>query len=264
MPSIELPECTVSYTDQGQGVPLVLLHANPGDSRDYDAVVPALSHYYRVLAIDWPGYGQSMLRRQVDTVGVLFFYQVLQQLLAALDLPPAIFIGNSLGGNVAARLAAEMPERVAGLVLVSPGGFTSPNPFTRFFCRFQGSRFSVTPHLFAQMYLRLRTRTTRAMLQRAATAQSAPLQLSLGRAVWRSFGGEDNDLRTIAQRIKAPTLLLFGKHDPVIPAKKDGKNAAAAISHAKLVVLPCGHAPFAEVPNLFLAEMESFLTGLPR
>ena len=43
----------------GRGRPLLLLHANPGDSRDYEAVVPALSGMFRVHALDWPGYGLS-------------------------------------------------------------------------------------------------------------------------------------------------------------------------------------------------------------
>lgn len=262
MPVIELRECTVSYLDAGQGVPVVLLHANPGDCRDFEAVVPTLSEHYRVLALDWPGYGQSQLRKPAESVDVLFFYEVLREFVAALALPPAIFIGNSLGGNTAARLAIEHPEHVRGLILVSPGGFTPQNPFSRFFCQFQGSRFSVTPHLFAQVYLRLRTPATKAMLHRAATIQSSPQQLALSRALWRSFGTSDNDLRAVARDIRAPTLLLFGKYDPVIQAKKDGKNAAAAIGHAKLTVLPCGHAPFAEIPKAFLAEIEVFLATL--
>ncbi len=143
MPSIELPTGSVHYTEHGRGVPLVLLHANPGDSKDFEAVVPALSKTYRVLALDWPGYGQSALPQQPEWVGVLFFYQVLREFLAALALPPACFIGNSLGGNAAARLAAESPELVRGLVLVAPGGFTTPSLVSRNFCKLQGSRFSL-------------------------------------------------------------------------------------------------------------------------
>jgi pimeloyl-ACP methyl ester carboxylesterase len=54
-----------------------------------------------------------------------------------------LIIGNSLGGNVAARLAIESRAKVRGLVLVSPGGFTPHNPITRAFCRLQGSRFAL-------------------------------------------------------------------------------------------------------------------------
>lgn len=242
-------------------MPIILLHANPGDSQDFEAVIPTLAQQYRVLAVDWPGYGQSSLPKQTETVGVLFFYQVLREFLTALALPPAFFIGNSLGGNAAARLAIESPDLVRALVLVAPGGFTSPNFLTRSFCALQGSRFSLSPYRFASLYLKRRTATTQAMLVRASTTQAAAPQITLNRAIWRSFATSDNDLRSIAHGIKAPTLLLFGKHDPVIPANKDGLVAAAIIPKAKFAVLPCGHASFAEVPELFLAEVQPFLAA---
>jgi len=200
MPSIKLPTGSVHYTEHGQGVPLVLLHANPGDSKDFEAVVPALSKTYRVLALDWPGYGQSAPPQQPELVGVLFFYHALREFLAALALPPAFFIGNSLGGNAAARLAAESPELVRGLVLVAPGGFTTPSLVSRNFCKLQGSRFSLSPHCFASLYLKHRTATTRAMLERASTTQAAAPQIILNRAVWRGFTTPDNDLRTVAPK----------------------------------------------------------------
>jgi len=261
MPSVNLSTGSVHYTEHGQGVPLVLLHANPGDSQDFEAVIPTLAKHFRVLALDWPGYGQSAMPAQPETIGVVFFYKVLREFLATLVLPPAFFIGNSLGGNAAARLAVEQPALVRGLILVAPGGFTSPNFISRSFCTLQGSRFSLSPYRFASLYLRHRTDATRAMLMRAATTQSAASQLTLNRAVWRDFGRPDNDLRAIAHDIKAPTLLLFGQRDLVIPANKDGKVAAAIIPNAKLVALPCGHASFAEVPELFLAEVEAFLAA---
>lgn len=99
MPSIDLPTAFVHYTEHGQGAPLVLLHANPGDSEDFEAVVPAFANTYRVLALDWPGYGRSAPPQQPESVGVLFFNQVLREFLAALALPPAFFIGNSLGAT---------------------------------------------------------------------------------------------------------------------------------------------------------------------
>lgn len=259
MPSVNLSTGSVHYSEYGQGIPLVLLHANPGDSQDFEAVIPALSQNRRVLALDWPGYGQSALPQQPDSAGGLLFYKVLHEFLTALALPPALFIGHSIGGNVAARLASESPERVRGLALVAPGGFTSHNFVTRIFCQIQGSRFSLSPYRFASLYLKHRTPLAKAMLLRASGVQAAPERVALNRAMWRSFAKPENDLRQSAQSIKAPTLLLFGKYDPVIQASKDGRVAAQCIPMAQLAVLPCGHAPFAEVPELFLAEVLPFL-----
>lgn len=259
MHSVVLSSGSVHYSEYGQGVPLVLLHANPGDSQDFEAVIPALSKHHRVLALDWPGYGQSAMPQQPESASVLFYYKILREFLATLALPPAFFIGNSIGGNAAARLASESPELVRGLVLVAPGGFTPHNFISRIFCKLQGSRFSISPHRFASMYLKHRNPTTKAILQRASAAQATTERLALNRAMWRSFARPENDLRQIAQSIQAPTLLLFGQHDQNIPASKDGKVAAQSIPSAQLVALPCGHVSFAEVPELFLAEVQPFL-----
>ncbi len=259
VPSVPLSTGIVNYSEHGQGVPVVLLHANPGDSQDFEAVIPTLSKTNRVLALDWPGYGQSAIPQQPEAANVLLYYRVLREFIFALALEPAFFIGNSIGGNAAARLAGESPELVRCLVLVAPGGFTPRNFITRAFCKLQGSRFSLSPYRFASLYLKHRTPTTRAMLQRASTVQATAERLALNRAMWRSFGKPENDLRQIAKNIKAPTLLLFGKHDPVISANKDGKVAAQCIPSAQSVILPGGHASFAEVPELFLAEVQPFL-----
>lgn len=261
MPSVHLSTGVVHYVERGEGVPLVLLHANPGDSRDFAAVIPALAQRYRVLALDWPGYGLSPMPRQLGMVNVLFYDRVLREFLAALSLPPAFFIGNSIGGNVAARLASESAGQVRGLVLVAPGGFTPHNVFTRAFCTFQGSRLSLSPRRFAGLYLRRQTPTTRAMLERAATMQATPERVALNRAMWRSFGRPESDLRKVARHIAVPTLLMFGQKDPTIPPGKDGQVAARCIPAARMVTLPCGHASFAEVPELFLAEVQPFLTA---
>jgi pimeloyl-ACP methyl ester carboxylesterase len=259
MPTIALSTGTVHYLEQGHGEPLILLHANPGDSRDFEAVMPTLAGHFRVLALDWPGYGGSAVPARPQGCDALFFYRVLREFIDAMGLAQVGLIGNSLGGNAAARLAIESPERVRQLVLVSPGGFTAHTFVTRAFCRLQGSGLSLSPRLWASLYLRRRTPTTRAMLARAATEQSEPPRRAVNRAVWRSFAEPAHDLRARAGRVQAPALLIFGRHDPAIPASKDGVQAARSMPKALGVTMPCGHAPFAEMPEQFLAEVLPFL-----
>jgi pimeloyl-ACP methyl ester carboxylesterase len=259
MPIVTLPSGDLHYLESGRGTPLVLLHANPGDSRDFDAILPRLASDYRVLAPDWPGYGRSSRPAAGTTVNAGFFYKVFREFLDALALPPALLIGNSLGGNVAARRAIEAPASVRGLVLVSPGGFTRHTAVTRAFCRLQGSGFALSPRVFAGWYLEHRTPTVLAMLERAATSQAAAASLAVNRSVWRGFIDPEHDLRSRAASIGAPTLLVFGARDPVISARRDGRLAAELIPRAKLVVMPSGHAPFAEMPEPFLAEVLPFL-----
>lgn len=261
MRSIQTASGPLHYREAGEGFPLILLHANPGDSRDFDAVIPELAKHHRLIALDWPGYGQSAPPLDPDKVDVLSYYRHFVEFLDALELHQVSIIGNSLGGNIAARFSASHPERVARLVLVSPGGFTPQSVVTRLFCRLQGSVFSIPPYWFARFYLHVRTSVTIDMLTRAKTFQAARVSLAINRALWRSFAHPESDLREVAKSIRAPVLLIFGEKDPVISAKLDGVTAARTIPHAETFNPPCGHAPFAELPEVFLKQVIPFLTS---
>ena len=113
---LRLSTGTVHYTMQGDGVPRVLLHAIPGDGREFDAVIPALAQSTRVRALDWLGYGRSDVPADRGSVTVLRFYKVLREIISALALPPAFFIGN-FGVQARQRCSAVHSVRAA----VCPG-----------------------------------------------------------------------------------------------------------------------------------------------
>jgi len=263
LPEIHLPSGIVNYEDRGSGHPVVLLHANPGDCRDFDAVAHDLAEHYRVIALDWPGYGRSAIPPVPEEVNLAFFHSVLLEFLSALDPGPAVLIGNSVGGWAAVRVACTRPAAVRGLVLVSPGGFTTMTPFTQAFCALQSGRLSIPPSWFARLYLRKRTPAVEQMLMRASTEQSDRSRREINRAVWRSFAKGEGDLQVSASEVKAPTLVVVGRYDPVIPASRDGMRAARAIVGSRLVCLPCGHAAFAELPERFVTETLGFIASLP-
>lgn len=259
MPYLVLPSGRIHYREQGRGLPLLLLHANPGDGRDFSAIVTALAESFRVIALDWPGYGDSPSPSPPAFASAMFYFEVLRQFVSVMNLPPAMLIGNSVGGYAAARLALEEPDRIARLVLVSPGGFTAHNALSRIFCRLQSGRLSLRPDRFARLYLKRVTPVTREMLERARTAQATAAAREVNRAIWRSFSHPEHDLRERAGAIRHPTLLIFGRFDPVIPAKKDGRAAALAMPRAIFQVMDTGHAPFAESPEEFLRLVTPFL-----
>ncbi len=97
------------------------------------------------------------------------------------------------------------------------------------------------------------------MLERARTIQAEEGTVALNRAIWRSFLDPEFDLRRKGRSIQATVLLIFGDRDPAISWKTDGREAAKAIPHAEFVALPCGHAPFAEMPEFFLERGFQFL-----
>jgi pimeloyl-ACP methyl ester carboxylesterase len=251
----------IAYETCGDGPTLVLLHASPGSRRDYEAVLPRLAARYRVVALDWPGYGDSPAPTPPERASAPAFADALEDAVDVLGLGGAAFIGNSVGGFAAARFAITRPTAVRALVLVNTGGFTRHNALTRAFCRLRGlrrvARALAVP--WARLLLRRRTPTVRAMLVAAAAHARDDAAVAVNAALWRSFATPDHDLRAGAAAIVAPTLLVWGRRDPAVPLRSDGRAAHAAIAGSTLIPLDVGHSAQAEDPDAFLAAVEPFL-----
>lgn len=251
----------VAYESSGSGTPLLLLHANPGDHRDFDAIIPPLAQGYRVIAVDWPGYGESPAIQPPSATSAMRFADALEDLIAGLGLEHIILVGNSVGGYAAARFAITHPDQVEALVLVSSGGFTAYTLVSRVFSRLKGTEF-LTRRIatrFAEAYLKKRNAHTAAILARTEAGRKNPATVAADAAVWRSFLDPAHDLRARAKAITAPTLVISGKYDPVIRSDADAQTAANCIPGARLVVLETGHEPFAEDPDAFLNVVLPFL-----
>jgi pimeloyl-ACP methyl ester carboxylesterase len=252
----------VAVEEAGCGPVVVLTHPNPGSRHDYDAIWSALTQSFRTIRFDWPGFGDSPSAPQVaSAVG---FCEVLDALITALDLQHASIIGNSVGGFAAAMYAKNNPYRLSSMVLVAPGGFTAANPFTRLFCRLIGSEL-VGPFAMRNLprvYLRVTNEWTTAIRSRSATNSRHPEEVATFRSLWKSFANKDHDLRNVASTVSTPTLLVWGKRDPVLRWRSDGKRAARLLKHiltTEPVVMKSGHQPYAELPDQFLDAALPFL-----
>lgn len=247
---------------EGSGPSLVLLHANGGDHRDFAAVIPGLVQSgWCVTTLDWPGHGRTPRRSPETAVG---FGQLLAQTLDELG-GEHVLVGNSVGGFAALYAAAHRPERVAGLVLVSPGGFSPRWLGTTLACRAFGSgRMAATVYRnLPRLYLRGRNQHVVDAIDRATEASRSPDRAEVYGALWRSFNDPDHDGSALASAVRCPTLLAWGTHDPVIPWQLDGRRARAVLPHAQTVTFPgAGHQPFLERPDEFLARTAPFLAGL--
>lgn len=262
MPTVRTRAGDLHYEESGRGAPLLLLHATLHDRRDFEPIVPGLAETHRVIAIDWPGHGDSSPVGEGFELSAPLLADLLEDVVDSLALDRVSLIGNSVGGFAAARLAATRPDRVEALVLVNSGGFTKMNAVSRSFCAAMGARRinRLVMPLFIRSYMRSQSDNDRLVANRALARARSDEGSRTAAALWRSFAGPGHDLTGIAGRIAAPTLIAWGARDTAIPLR-DGELAARLIPTARLETLPTGHVAFSSRPDEFLALVEPFLGG---
>jgi pimeloyl-ACP methyl ester carboxylesterase len=263
MPFVSTQAGKVFYEQLGQGPALVLLHATLHDHHDFDPVAEVLASNYRTTALDWPGHGRSDTPNPPTRCDAFLLADTLAEVVETLQLQPAVFIGNSVGGYAAARLAINQPNRVAGLVLVNTGGFTRETARAQAICRLLGipavSRI-LQPHLVPR-YMKPRNDHDRRVAEHARARARTDEGSRVAAALWRSFSRPGYDLRGQASRITAPVLLAWGERDIVLPMKA-GQQTQRAIPGSRLHTMHTGHVAFASDPEGFLSIVKPFLDSV--
>lgn len=111
-----LTDLRVSYSDEGQGIPLLFVHGFPLSRRVWRKQIEALKPSYRAIAPDLRGFGESDTPPSTNTMAQ--YAEDLHALLMRLETGPVVLIGHSMGGYVAFAFLRQFPEMVKGLVLV--------------------------------------------------------------------------------------------------------------------------------------------------
>jgi pimeloyl-ACP methyl ester carboxylesterase len=257
MHTLETTSGPVAYDTRGEGHPIFLLPSGAHDHRDYDELRALLPPRFRSLSLDWPAHGSSPAGE--GPASAMRFADIVEELVAALAPDGAVVAGNSVGGFAAARLAIRRPELVKGLVLIDSGGFVGRGPQVRVFCALMSRpRFlrAIYP-AFSARYMRARTDADRRSRDTGVATTRRDPGLQAVSELWRSFASPEHDLRSDAARIAAPTLLLWGRHDPVIPYRV-GVKLAGEIPDARLVAFDSGHVPHTTDPGGVAAELVPF------
>jgi pimeloyl-ACP methyl ester carboxylesterase len=111
-------DLVLTYRTRGDGPPLVFLHNGGASSAIWREQETTLADRYSVVVVDLPGFGSApRTRRDGDLAGHI---ALVAALLDELGATPSVVVGNCMGSAIAAGLAAERPDLVAGLVLTNP------------------------------------------------------------------------------------------------------------------------------------------------
>lgn len=257
MEFLETTTGPIAYDSHGDGDPIVMLSSGAHDYHDFDELRDLLPPRFRSIAADWPAHGKSPPGKGAATA--MRFADVAEELVERLAPEGAIVVGNSVGGFAAGRLAIRRPELVRGLVLIDSGGFLGRGLQIRAFCALMSRpRFlrAIYPW-FANRYMRPGSDADRRARDVGIVTTRQDPGLRAVSELWGSFASPEHDLRAEAGSIAAPTLVAWGKRDPVIPLKV-GRKVAAAIPGAQLEVFDTGHSPQVSDPDGFASKLIPF------
>jgi pimeloyl-ACP methyl ester carboxylesterase len=258
VPMLDTPTGPIAYDEQGQGNDtLVLLASGAHDRHDFDELRALLPQHWRTIALDWPAHGESPPGE--GPASAMRLADIAEHVVERLSPQGAIVLGNSVGGFSAARMAIRRPDLVKGLVIVDGGGFAGRPPHVRAFCALMARPWflrAIYP-LFSSLYMRAHTDADRRARDTSVSTTRQDPGLRAISELWRSFASPEHDLRREAPDITAPTLVIWGKHDPVI-ALQIGRKVAAMIPGARLAVFDSGHVPHTTDPERFAAELVPF------
>jgi pimeloyl-ACP methyl ester carboxylesterase len=237
----------------GSGPEIVWLHG-PHGLRGHDPVVVELARRYSVIAPLAPGFDDLAQLDDIDSVHDLALYY--DAVFNALDLDTVTLIGHSFGAMVAAEYAAHYPRRVEKLVLISPFGlWRDDHPVAEFFG---------VPYMAFDKLLWKSGKASPEMSD-PADEPNDPVekQVSVAQAlttvakfIWPI---PDRGLRRRLPRITAPTLVIFGADDGVIPPVYADEFAGAIHNARKAVIGGAAHMAPYEQPAEFFRLLWEFL-----
>ncbi len=259
----------IRYVEAGSGPPVVFLHGFGASIYAWRLVLDSVARAgHRVIAFDNRGFGFS--GRPVTGYANRDYVRLLSALLDSLGVGEAVLVGHSMGGQIAAEFALAHPQRVRGLALLAPSGFGMRFPWL-----LQVARWPIAGPLASG----LRGRWVTGLILRSTFANPgtvteadvdqyyAPVaQPDYGRAlrgVLRSFRFDALEGR--ADSLRAPTLLVWGGQDRIVPVEL-GHRFAMSLERVAFVVLPlAGHELAEEAPERVVELLLGFLSqGLPR
>ncbi len=237
---IQVGRQTVYYQVAGVGEPVILVHGLSASSRWWVRNIPALAQRYRVYMLDLPGFG--MMRRFRRRFALDELASGIVAWMEALDIQQAHLIGHSMGGYICLRMAAQHPERVKRLVLVAPAGI----PHVR------SVRGYLIPLLVAIHYCK----PSFLPILFSDALRAGPLTIL--RAAQDLL---TRDIRDCLKDVRAPTLLVWGEHDALVPPMF-GSILQQEIKGARLLVFKrAGHVVMFDQAEQFNAEVLGFLGG---
>lgn len=250
---------SIHYFDLGSGPVVVLVHGLGSRKEDWLPVLEPLAQKYRLLVPDQIGFGKS--EKPLLDYSVQTYVDFLNEFLRQLKVEKTSLVGESLGGWISALYSAELGEGahmipIEKLVLVDAAGLKQDAPIPNLNPSSLATMRGVMESVFYDTSWLNDEALRKIFTDKLSVHDSYTVRSFLGNPMIASERLDDR-----LGKIKAPTLVVWGKQDKLLPMAM-GERYAAGIVGAKLVSFDkCGHVPPIEKTEEFLAAVTAFLGG---
>jgi pimeloyl-ACP methyl ester carboxylesterase len=270
--SLETPLGDLSVLTAGQGDPVVCIHGLGGTKASFLTTIADLSATRRVIAMDLPGFGDSV--KPLDAgYDAPYFASAVTALLDELELDSAHLVGNSMGGRVAIEAGLLDPSRVRSLVLLAPALAWLRDRRWRWLLRgplpklglVQPAPRVITEPLVRNLVPGGRDGWTAAgvdeFLRSFLTPRGRVAFYESARNIYLDEPHGEEGLWTRMERMEPPSLFVWGTEDTLVPIgfRKHVQRVLPAAEH---LVLSCGHVPQMEMPAKTHSRMREFYDSL--
>jgi pimeloyl-ACP methyl ester carboxylesterase len=252
---IEIADVEIELFEGGEGPPLLFLHSAQGFAPEHPYVAP-LAAKRRLIAPSHPGFGRSSLPDWMDSISDIAHLYL--ELMDRKGLAKVDLLGCSVGGWIAAELAATVPERIGKLVLVAPVGVKLGPPdkldipdvfvigqdaFNKLLFHDPG-KFRMDPSKMTDEQLAIAIRNRE----------------SLALFVWEPYM-HNPKLKHRLHRAAMPALFLRGESDGLVSQSYLEGYAKLLPNASTVTIKQAGHAPQIEQTEQFVSTVLSFLNG---
>ena len=264
----------LAYVDEGSGeYTIIFIHGLGSYLPAWKKNIEGLKASYRCIAIDLPGYGKSS--KDPHSGKMSFYAGVVKELIDHLKLKNVVLAGHSMGGQISMIAALNYPETIKKLILVDPAGFEEftegQKQWFRDVMTLDGVKKTTVEQIqtnLASNFYNVPKDASFMITDRIAMRTANDFDNYCYAVVQSVNGMVDEPVFQLLDKIKQPTLILFGANDNLIPNRflNAGRTAEIAarghqkIAGSKLVMVPkAGHFLQFEKPIEVNKEIKEFV-----
>jgi pimeloyl-ACP methyl ester carboxylesterase len=251
-------ETKISFSDQGKGRAIVLLHGFPESREIWKEFSQRLSKRFRVIAIDLPGFGKTPCLGYVHSMDLMA--EVVKAVMDHIGLRRYVLVGHSMGGYVAMSFARMYPDHLSGLCLfhsnAAPDSEEKKQDRDRAIEAVKADKkafvFALVEKLFAEENLPLLKNEVGRLKEIAASTSPQSIIAALKGMRDRS------DTTAVLSAASFPVLFIIGKKDKVMPWQDLLRQSKLAEKGRSVILENAAHMGFWESPETTTAAIKRF------